>query len=189
MLPPMEESFIFLFLIFRGKTSRKTRIGIPISLISFPLTPLKVTGPVPVPSPIDPIPEPKSVPKPNSSPTKSAKNRMTGKVYSSKKATVPRLIQVQEPEPVSGNEVIVSPLPLQIGSELPIVIGKGMRQCTKHPLYPLSYVVSFKKLSWSYESFLTNLNNIHIPTTLSEALSNENWKQTMNSEIKALEKN
>ncbi|RVW50730.1 hypothetical protein CK203_073311 [Vitis vinifera] len=89
----------------RGKTSRKTRIGIPISLIYFPLTPLKVTGPVPIPSTIDPIPEPESVPKPESSPTKSAKNRMTSKVYSSKKATVPRLIQVQEPEPASGNEI------------------------------------------------------------------------------------
>ena len=56
-------------------------------------------------------------------------------------------------------------------------------------MYPLSHDVSFKKLSWSYKSFLISLNNIHIPTTLSEALFDENWKQTMNAEMEALEKN
>ena len=34
-----------------------------------------------------------------------------------------------------------------------------------------------------------SLKNIYILTTLFEALSNENWKQAMNVEIKALEKN
>ena len=48
--------------------------------------------------------------------------------------------------------------------------------------------MSFEK-SPSHKRFLTSLNNIHIPTTLSEALSNENWRQAMNAEIKALEKN
>ena len=56
-------------------------------------------------------------------------------------------------------------------------------------MYPLSYVVSFEKFSLSYKSFLTSLKNIYILTTLFEALSNENWKQAMNVEIKALEKN
>ena len=116
---------------------------------------------------------------------------MTSKVYSRKKVAVPRLIQVQESEPTSGNEVTISHLPSQIESELelPIAIRKGTRECTKRSLYPLSHVVSFKKLSWSYKSFLTSLNNIHIPTTLSEALSNENWKQAMNAKMKILEKN
>ena len=41
----------------------------------------------------------------------------------------------------------------------------------------------------SHKSFLTSLNNIHIPTALSEVLSNENWKQTMNPKMKTLEKN
>ena len=49
-----------------------------------------------------------------------------------------------------------------------------MKECTKRPLYPLSHVMSFKKLSLSHKSFLISLNNVHIPTTLSEALSNEN---------------
>ena len=37
--------------------------------------------------------------------------------------------------------------------------------------------------------FSFKLNNIHIPTTLSKALSDENWKQAMNAEMDALEKN
>ena len=44
-------------------------------------------------------------------------------------------------------------------------------------------------MSQSYKSFLASLNNIHISTTLSEALSDENWKQAMNVEMEALEKN
>ena len=64
-----------------------------------------------------------------------------------------------------------------------------MRECTKCPLYPLSHVVSFEKLFPSYKSFLASSNNIHIPTILSEALSNENWKQVINAKMEALEKN
>ncbi|RVW78782.1 Retrovirus-related Pol polyprotein from transposon RE2 [Vitis vinifera] len=73
--------------------------------------------------------------------------------------------------------------------ELPIAIRKETRECTKRPLHPLSHVVSFKRLSQFYKSFLTSLNNIYIPTTLSKALFDENWKQAMNAEMKALEKN
>ena len=49
--------------------------------------------------------------------------------------------------------------------------------------------MSFEKLSPSHMSFFTSLNNIHIPTTLFEALSNENWRQVMIAKIEALEKN
>ena len=34
-----------------------------------------------------------------------------------------------------------------------------------------------------------NLNNMHILITLFEALFNENWKQAINVEMEALEKN
>lgn len=34
-----------------------------------------------------------------------------------------------------------------------------------------------------------SLNSIVIPNTLSEALSNENWRQVMNAEMEALERN
>ena len=120
----------------------------------FLIDPPKVTSPVPVPStspfaselesaPIDLVTELKL------SPTKPAENRMTGKAYSRKKAAIPRLIQVQESKSASRNEVTVSPPPLQTEYELLIAIRKGMRECTKYPLHPLSHV-SIKKLSWSY---------------------------------------
>ena len=49
--------------------------------------------------------------------------------------------------------------------------------------------MSFEKLSMCYKIFLTSLNNIHISTTPCKALSNKNWKQAMNAEMEALEKN
>ena len=115
---------------------------------------------------------------------------MIGKVYLRKKVVVPQLIQVQESEPTSRNEVTVFHPPLQIESKLqfeklidqnlPIAIRKGTRECTKRSFYPLSHVVSFEKLSPFHKSFLTSLNNSYISTTLTKVLSNENWRQAMN---------
>ena len=123
---------------------------------------------------------------------------MTGKVYLRNKVAVSRLIQVQESELASENEVTISHPPLQTASKLQstkpldhnllIALKKGTRECTKHPLYPL-YHVSFEKLYPSHKSFFTSLNNIHIPITLSEALSNENWKQFLNAKMEASKKN
>ena len=79
-------------------------------------------SPEPVSSPIHPTPE----------------NRMTGKVYLRKKAIVPRLIQVQEFEPASRNEITVSHPPLPTESKFPISIRKGTKECTKLPLYDVS---------------------------------------------------
>ena len=117
---------------------------------------------------------------------------MIDKVYSRKKVVVPRLRQVQESKLAYGNEVKNFHPPLQIETlqiefelELLIAIKNWTRECTKRPLYPLSHVLSFKKVSQSYKSFLASLNSIHISTTLSD----ENWKQAMNVEMEALEKN
>ena len=55
---------------------------------------------------------------------------------------------------------------------LSIAIRKGMRECIKRPLYLLSHVVSFEKLSPSHKGFLISLNNIHILTTLFKAFFN-----------------
>ena len=52
--------------------------------------------------------------------------------------------------------------------DLPIAIRKGTRRCTQHPL---SHFVSLEKFSLSHTAFLTHLNSIAIPKTLSEALS------------------
>ena len=97
---------------------------------------------------------------------------MIGKVYLRKKVVVPQLIQVQESEPTSRNEVTVFHPPLQIESKLqfeklidqnlPIAIRKGTRECTKRSFYPLSHVVSFEKLSPFHKSFLTSLHNSYI---------------------------
>ena len=104
----------------------------------------------------DPVFVPSFESKPSIGP--ALENRMTDKVYSRKKVVVPQLIQVQESEPTSKNEVIVFCLPLQtesklqfekpIDQNLPIAIRKGMRECAKCPLYPLSHV-SFEKFSIS----------------------------------------
>ncbi|KAL5577658.1 hypothetical protein UlMin_019357 [Ulmus minor] len=74
-------------------------------------------------------------------------------------------------------------------SDLPIAVRKGTRECTKKPLYPISNFVAFDKFSPSHKSFLVSLNTIPIPTVLSEALSNEKWRQAMQVEMEALEKN
>ena len=62
-------------------------------------------------------------------------------------------------------------------------------ECTKRPLYPHAHFLSFKNFSPSHIAFLVSLNTITIPTTLPETLSNEKWKQAMNVEMEALEKN
>jgi len=50
---------------------------------------------------------------------------------------------------------------------------KGIRECTKNPLYPITNFMSFEK----------------VPKTLHEALSNEKWKTVMREEMNALERN
>ncbi|KAL6342855.1 hypothetical protein AAG906_016874 [Vitis piasezkii] len=109
---------------------------------------------------------------------------MTGKMYSRKKVIVLRLMQVIVSHPKSEFQ-----FEKPIDQNLLITIRKGTKECMKRPLYPLSHVVSFEKLSPSYKSFLISLNNIHITTTLSEALSKENWRQAINAKMEALEKN
>lgn len=49
--------------------------------------------------------------------------------------------------------------------------------------------VTFKKFPPSHRNFLTSLNTIDIPKSLSEALSNENWRLAMKHEMQALENN
>ena len=60
---------------------------------------------------------------------------------------------------------------------LPIVVRKGTRTCTQHPLYPLSHFVTYEILPSFHRNFLTSLNIISIPKTLSNALNGKEWKQ------------
>jgi hypothetical protein len=57
------------------------------------------------------------------------------------------------------------------------------------PLYPLSTYLCFEQLSPTYKAFLTNLKTTIIPTSLSKALSDIKWKQPMDMEMEALDKN
>lgn len=93
-----------------------------------------------------------------------------------------RLLAKTDPTvPIASHELVGTSEP-----DLPIAVRKGTRTCTKHPLYPLSSFVSYERLSSSHKSFLTHLNTISIPKTLSEALKSEEWKQAMRVESKAL---
>ncbi|CAJ2640890.1 unnamed protein product [Trifolium pratense] len=72
---------------------------------------------------------------------------------------------------------------------LPIAHRKNTRTCTNKPLYPLSNYLCFEQLSTTHKAFLTTLNTTTIPTSLSEALSDRKWKQAMDLEMEALDKN
>ena len=134
----------------------------------------------------EPVPEnPKSAPE----------NVRFNKVFSRKKTVVPESVKVQDFNLNSENEGTISNPSLQSEShvnnddqDLPIAVRKEIRECTNRPLYPLTHFLSFKKFSPSHRAFLVNLNTISIPTTISEALTNEKWKQVMNMEMEALEK-
>jgi len=70
--------------------------------------------------------------------------------------------------------------------DLPIALRKGTRSCTK---YPISHFVTTKHLSMQHQSFLFAIDAIRFPTSVQEALKDENWIQAMNEEMSALEKN
>jgi hypothetical protein len=137
-----------------------------------------------------------------------AENDKFGKnlVYTRRLKAIPESTHVQETDPSPLIQVTNSDFPVlqdnisapqnEIGNpiiednhDLPIAIRKGVRECRKRPLYPLSNYISFQKISQPHKTFLANLNTIQIPTNVFEALSDKNWKQAMDTEMEALEKN
>ena len=168
-----------------------------LDLLSLPISKLVSCSPMP-----NPMSEPvlnhmsKPVPEIPQEKTNSAlENVIFHKVFSWRKMAVPESMQVRDSNSDPENEVTISNPSLQAETEpqvndqdLPIAVRKGTRECKKRPLYPLSHFLSLKNFSPSHRSFLVSLNTIVIPTTLSEALSNEKWKQAMNMEMEALEK-
>ena len=113
--------------------------------------------------------------------------------------------QVQSSEPVINEEFEIAPENTEVpsspsiihgdslvstdDSDLPIALRKGVRSCSKRPLYPLSSFLSYDKLSSNHKAFLTNLQSIPIPKTLNEALADDNWVKAMKVEMEALENN
>lgn len=117
---------------------------------------------------------------------------MFGQVYSRRTTpSIPEPVEDQDSEVSDGTEVTIenSTTHDEHALDIPIALCKGTKECTKNPRYPRSNVVTFGNFSPPHRSFLVNLSNIHIPSTLSEALSNEKWKQAINEEMKALGKN
>ncbi|KAH9716025.1 protein kinase domain-containing protein [Citrus sinensis] len=70
--------------------------------------------------------------------------------------------------------------------DLPIALRKGIRSCTQHPL---SNFVSYKNLSSSYHTFVSQLSSVDIPKSIQEALKVPEWKKAVREEMEALEKN
>ena len=71
----------------------------------------------------------------------------------------------------------------------PIALRKGVRQCTRTPLYPLSHYLSFNLLSTPYQLFLTRIESDSIPHRLADALASPHWKAAMDEEMQSLLKN
>src|SRR6266487_759367 len=97
----------------------------------------------------------------------------------------PEPVQIKHKKPKSRE---ITPIHSK-DSHLPIAQRKNTRTCTNKPLYPLSNYLCFEQLSPTHKAFLTSLNTTTIPTSLSEALSDRKWKQAMDLEMEALDKN
>ncbi|RDX66424.1 Copia protein, partial [Mucuna pruriens] len=90
-------------------------------------------------------------------------------------------VQLSEPEvsiPDNSIEDVID--------DMPIALRKGKRSCVK---YPISQFVHTDHLSIQHQSFIAAIDAIKTPTSIQEALKDENCVQTMKEEIEALEKN
>ena len=70
--------------------------------------------------------------------------------------------------------------------EVPIALGKHPRACVKPIPHAITNYLNYGKVSTNYKSFRTNLNQISIPNTATEAAQYPHWKQAMNEEMQAL---
>ena len=75
---------------------------------------------------------------------------------------------------------------LDINLDIPIVIRKGIRTYTQHPL---ANFLSYQWLGSTYKAFTTSLSLESIPNTIKEALLDPRWKKVVLEEMSALYKN
>lgn len=68
---------------------------------------------------------------------------------------------------------------------VPIVICKGVRSCTQHPIFDF---VSLSHLSLSFRNFSSSLSLVLVPRNVLEALSQPHWKAVI-EEVRKLENN
>ena len=71
----------------------------------------------------------------------------------------------------------------------PIALRKGVRSCRMGNKYPLTHYIFYNKLGAQYKFFVTSLSQIHIPTTMDEAIRTQEWQWAMDDEMKALVRN
>ena len=69
---------------------------------------------------------------------------------------------------------------------LPIAHREGSRLCTQQPI---SNFVHYEKLSPNYRAFTTKLDSIEVPKDIEEALKHPGWRDAVNEELNALQKN
>ncbi|XP_039043401.1 uncharacterized protein LOC120182499 [Hibiscus syriacus] len=68
----------------------------------------------------------------------------------------------------------------------PIVIRKGVRKCTAHPI---NKYVAYGKLLYNFRAFTASINSVKIPRNVTEAFLSPEWEKVVEEEIKALQKN
>ncbi|RDY00930.1 hypothetical protein CR513_15813, partial [Mucuna pruriens] len=73
-----------------------------------------------------------------------------------------------------------------VTDDMPIALRKGKRSYLK---YPISQFMRTDHLFVQHQSFIAALVAIKTPTSVQEALKDENWVQAMKEEMEALEKN
>ncbi|RDY02144.1 hypothetical protein CR513_14444, partial [Mucuna pruriens] len=73
-----------------------------------------------------------------------------------------------------------------VTDNMPITLRKGKQSCVK---YLISQFVCTDHLSVQHQSFIVVIDAIKTPTSVQEALKDENWVQVMKEEMEALEKN
>lgn len=65
-------------------------------------------------------------------------------------------------------------------------LRKCVKTCTQHPIINF---VSFDHSLPIYRAFVSNIDQVQIPSNIQEALQDPNWKVATFDEIRAIEKN
>jgi transposase InsO family protein len=96
-------------------------------------------------------------------------------------------IPILSSAPISDSDPIVSPKNKTSDLDIPIVIRKGIRTCTK---YPIAKYISYQRLSNNHKAFISNIFQVVVvPRNIQEALDDPNWKLSVLEEMNALRKN
>ena len=77
----------------------------------------------------------------------------------------------------------------QGGDDLPIALRKGIRTWVKPIPFAVASYLDYHKVSPQYKAFLTQIQEIPIPKTPQEALTNIRCKEAMDEEMRALLQN